>query len=104
MYLATLTRQPAWLVFWFSVAWGFNGFCDVVFWTTSIELGGRRGGTTGSICNFGGNVGGILGPVVSPFLAERLGLGWGVALTVGSLLCLLGVVAWLRVDPTDRLA
>jgi MFS transporter, ACS family, D-galactonate transporter len=111
-------RQPVWLVIWFSLAMGFMGASDVVFWTTSIELGGRRGGTTGGFNNFLGNLGGTIAPALSPVIAAFIdkrrhalpsllllfGDGWSTALAFASLLCLIGALFWIWIDPTERLA
>jgi MFS family permease len=116
--IVPFVRQPFWLVIWFSLAMGLMGATDVVFWTTSIELGGRRGGTSGGYCNFWGNVGGTIAPALSPviatFINERKGSlpsfllifgdGWSTALAVASLLCLAGALLWIWIDPTERLA
>ena len=118
LVLVPFTHQPVWLVIWFSLSMGALGACDVVFWTTAVELGGRRGGTTGALCNFGGNVGGAIAPALSPWIAAFIndhrqtlpgfllifGDGWSTALVVGSLLCLAGVVLWFWIDPSERLA
>jgi sugar phosphate permease len=116
--IVPLARQPFWLVVWFSLAMGLMGATDVVFWTTSIELGGHRGGTTGGFNNFLGNLGGTLAPALSPVIASFIdrhrdslpsillifGDGWSTALAFASLLCLVGAVFWIWIDPCERLA
>jgi sugar phosphate permease len=116
--LVPFTRQPVWLVIWFSLALGLMGATDVVFWTTSIEVGGRRGGTTGGFNNFLGNLGGTIAPALSPVIASFVdrrhdslpafllifGDGWSTALAFASLLCLAGALLWIWIDPTERLA
>jgi ACS family D-galactonate transporter-like MFS transporter len=114
--LATRTQQPFALVCWFSLAWGMVGAADVLFWTTSIELGGRRGGTTGALCNFGSNAVGTVAPWATPRIAQAIdstpnlpsyllifGDGWSTALAIGSLLTLAGAVLWLWIDANQKL-
>jgi sugar phosphate permease len=117
LVMVPFTRDPVWLVIWFSIALGMTGASDVLFWTVAIELGGRRGGTAAGICNFGGNVGGTVAQWISPWIAGvinngRLSLpalllifgdGWSTALAFGSLLCMAGVVLWFWIDATECL-
>jgi MFS family permease len=92
---------PAWIVTWFALALGCVGACEAPFWTTSVEMGGRRGGMSAAICNTGGNIGGFLAPIVTPFVSAQLGWPYGIAL--GGLVCFGGVCLWLWIDPSERL-
>jgi MFS family permease len=95
-----LTKQPEWIVLWFSLALGAMGAVEPPTWTTAQELGGRRGGLSAGICNTGGNLGGIVSPIVTPLIADLLGWGWAIALA--GLVCLFGVCLWHWVDPLER--
>ena len=95
-----LATQPAWIVTWFGLAVGAVGMCEGPFWTTAIELGGRRGGTAAGLCNTGGNAGGLLAPIITPWVSGRLGWVWGIGL--GSLVCLVGAALWWWIDPEER--
>ena len=76
----------------------------------TVELGGSQGGTAAGICNTGCNLLGLVAPVLTPFLShaviaqsgvtEQVGWQWGIAL--GGLICLLGGVLWLWIDPHER--
>lgn len=96
LVLGILTKQPAWIVTWFAFALGAVGAAEGPFWSTSIERGGRWGGSAAALINTGGNAGGILAPIVTPWVGEHYGWPWAVAL--GSVVCLLGVVLWLGVE------
>src|SRR5262249_43135522 len=43
--LGILASQPGWIVLWFALALAAVGATEGPFWTTAVELGGRRGGT-----------------------------------------------------------
>lgn len=100
LFLGLCAKEPAWIVTYFSFAMAAVGATEGPFWTTAIELGGRRGGTAAGIVNTGGNGGGLLAPVVTPWVSKLWGWGWGISL--GSMVCLVGVVLWLWIDPRER--
>jgi MFS family permease len=100
LFVGVYARQPAWIVTWFSLALGAVGMAEGPSWSTAIELGGSRGGSAAAIFNTGGNAGGILAPIVTPWIGELL--GWGAAVALGGLICLVGVVAWFKVDPAEK--
>jgi MFS family permease len=95
-------REPAWIVTWFALALGAVGASEGPFWQTAVDLGGRRGGTSGAIFNTGGNAGGLLAPIVTPWVGERFGWPWAMGL--GALICLVAVVLWIAIDATPRKA
>jgi MFS family permease len=100
LYVGTLGSGPEWVVTWFTLALGAVGACEGPCWATAIELGGARGATAGGIFNTGGNVGGAVAPYLTPWVGQRYGWSW--AINVSSLVCLLGVVFWLWIDPRER--
>jgi MFS family permease len=100
LFVGVQAKQPEWIVAWFSLALGSVGAVEAPTWTTALELGGRRGGMAAGICNTGGNAGGMIAPVVTPAVA--VWLGWPAAIALASLVCLLGMVLWLWVDPRER--
>jgi ACS family glucarate transporter-like MFS transporter len=101
LFAGIYPRDPRWIVAWFALAMGTIGACDTVCWTTAFEIGGRRGGTAGGICNTGGNAGGLIAPILTPWVGVHF--GWASALGLGSLICLLGVALWLWIDPSASL-
>jgi sugar phosphate permease len=100
LYAGISATQPGWIVLWFALALAAVGACEGPFWTTAVEVGGARGGTSAGICNTGGNLGGILATSLTPLVSAYF--GWFVGLSLGSLVCLLGVVLWLWIDPQQR--
>jgi ACS family D-galactonate transporter-like MFS transporter len=94
------SSEPQWIVAWFALALGAVGMAEGPFWATSIDMGGRRGGSAAAVLNFGGNAGGFLAPFLTPLIGKEL--NWGAAVGVGGLICLVGVVLWVWIDPRDR--
>jgi ACS family glucarate transporter-like MFS transporter len=85
-----------------SVSFGFAAIADVVFWAAVISIGGTQGGAAGGLMNTGGNLGGAVAPFLTPLIASHY--GWTAALYTGALVASLGVVAWLRIDPSPAAA
>lgn len=100
MTLGVLGRDPVWIVTWFALALGAVGTAEGPFWATATELGGRRAGSAAALMNTGGNAGGMLAPVVTPWVGQQF--GWGYAMGLGGLICLVGVVLWFGIDPHAR--
>jgi ACS family D-galactonate transporter-like MFS transporter len=100
--------QPAWIVAWFALALGSVGASEGPFWTTAVELGGRRGGTAAGIFNTGGNVGGLLAPIVTPLVHAYLpkawddNLRWKLAISIGGVVCVFGAALWWAIYPTAQ--
>jgi MFS family permease len=97
--LGLLATAPGWMAAWFALAMAAVGACEGPFWTTAVELGGRRGGTSAAICNTGGNAGGLLAPVLTHWVSKQFGWPWGLGL--GGLVCLAGVGLWRWIDPAE---
>jgi MFS family permease len=100
LILGLVATEPGWIVAWFALAMAAIGACEGPFWTTAVELGGRRGGLAAGICNTGGNAGGMLAPIVTPWVSDQL--GWLFGISLGSLVCLVGVCLWWWIDPAER--
>ncbi len=90
------------LVALLSLAFGCAAMADVVFWAAVINVAGPQAGTAGGLMNTGGNFGGAIAPVLTPFIASHY--GWSAGLYVGALIALIGVVAWVRLDPSPPAA
>ncbi|MBL8209894.1 MAG: MFS transporter, partial [Bryobacterales bacterium] len=85
------------LVALLSLALGFAAAADVPFWSAAVSLGGRQAGAAGGLMNTGGNLGGALAPILTPYLATHY--GWSAGLYAGAAIAVIGVIAWLRIDP-----
>jgi ACS family glucarate transporter-like MFS transporter len=83
-----------------SLAVGCSMAPEGTFWSTAIHMGGKQVGAACGFMNFGGNVGGMLAPILTPMIAQRF--GWTVGLSFASLIVLLGMLAWLVLEPTHQ--
>jgi len=90
--------EPVALVAWLACALGILGIVEGPFWATAVEVGGARGGSSAAIFNTGGNLGGLIAPVATPFLSSTLGFGWENAISVASIVALVGACCWLAID------
>ncbi|HEV3078987.1 MAG TPA: MFS transporter [Gemmataceae bacterium] len=108
LFCGLRSGTPVWIVAWFSLALAAVGASEGPFWTTAIELGGRRSGTACGIFNTGGNIGGVLAPSVTPFVFANLPLAWDaifrwkVAISLGAVVCILGAALWWKIDPNTE--
>jgi MFS family permease len=98
--VGVLCREPVWIVTWFALSLGAVGMAEGPYWSTAIELGGRRGGSAAAILNFGGNAVGLLAPIVTPWVGALF--TWGYAVDLGALICLTGGLLWLWIDPHPK--
>jgi MFS family permease len=99
LIVGTLAREPVWIVFWFATALAAVGAAEGPFWATAVELGGRRSGSSAALFNTGGNAGGMLAPVLTPWVGQHF--GWGYAVGLGGLICLIGVALWFWIEPGE---
>lgn len=102
LFAATRTTDTDWTLVWFVLANAAIGATEGAFWTTAVELGGRRGGTSAGIVNTGGNLGGALAPSVTRGLGQLFGGDWHPGFYIGSLVCLFGAALWVWIDPRER--
>lgn len=71
------------------------------FWTISANLGGRSAGSVSGVMNMANQIGGVVTASLTPWLAD--GFGWTASFTFAACLSLLGALAWLFINPDDRL-
>ena len=102
LVLGITFTNPEAVVACFAVALGGVGSAESPIWTSAVELGGRRGGTAGGICNTGSNAGGLISPTLTPYVAKHF--GWQAGIALGSAVCFVGVVLWMWIDPRERIA
>lgn len=84
----------------FTIALGFLGLCESSFWTTAVQLGRERGGTTAAIMNTGGNGLGLLAPIFTPIIAGLM--GWKAGIGFGAFIGLCGAVCWFGMSPARK--
>ena len=93
-------ESPPVILGWFTVALAGSGMCEGPVWATVVEIGGLRGSMAGAIANTGNNAFGALSPILTPLVGNLF--GWPYALGLASCVCLIGAIAWLWIDPEER--
>jgi len=84
-----------------SMAMGFASLSEAPFWASTIDVGGKHVGAACGILNTGSNIGGFIAPILTPYIASNAGWSWG--LYAASLIVMVGVLAWLFIDPTRKI-
>ena len=97
-----LIENPNISLICFVLAMAGVGAGEGTFWTLTVEIGGKRGGTAAAIMNTGGNAGGLIAPVFTPFISKWL--GWQAGFGMASVVCVLGALCWLWIDPSKNVA
>jgi ACS family glucarate transporter-like MFS transporter len=68
---------------------------ESIFWSSSMELGGRYAGTAGAIMNTAGNLGGIVSTLAVPLLIQRV--GWTIAFGSTGALAGISAALWFKI-------
>jgi ACS family glucarate transporter-like MFS transporter len=76
-------------------------FSQSSFWAVTAEIGGASSGSVSGFMNMGGQLGGMTTASLTPWIASRF--GWESSFFMAAALCLGGALAWLFVDPQQRL-
>jgi MFS transporter, ACS family, glucarate transporter len=71
------------------------------FWSVTADIAGASAGSVSGFMNMGGQIGGALTGTLTPWIASRY--GWTASFLVAAVLCLLGALSWLAVDPVNTL-
>lgn len=71
------------------------------FWTVSANLGGASAGSVSGVMNMANQIGGVVTASLTPLLADAF--GWGASFGCAGAIGLMGALAWLAIDPADRL-
>jgi ACS family glucarate transporter-like MFS transporter len=72
------------------------------YWSVSADIGGKSAGLASGFMNMGGQLGGALTAWLTPVIAQRY--GWTSSFLIAAILSGLGGIAWLVVEPDQRLA
>jgi MFS family permease len=70
-------------------------------WASAVDVGGRHAGVTAGVMNTVGQVGGILSPIVLATLVDATG-NWNLPLLVLAAIYAVAGVAWLGINPEQR--
>ena len=71
------------------------------FWSVSADIAGPHTGVVSGFMNMGCQIGGAVTSSLTPWIAAQF--GWAAAFVAGATIVLLGVIAWLVVDPNRPL-
>jgi ACS family glucarate transporter-like MFS transporter len=72
-------------------------FAQSAFWAISADIGGPSAGLVSGIMNMGCQLGGVLTAALTPIIARSF--GWTASFGVTAVVCLVGAIAWIFVDP-----
>lgn len=72
------------------------------FWSVTADIAGPSSGSVSGLMNMGNQIGAAITASLTPWIA--LHFGWTASFLVAAVLCLVGAVSWLVVDPTKSLA
>jgi ACS family D-galactonate transporter-like MFS transporter len=92
-------KDPQRVTLLFSVALGSLGLCEGIFWTTAPLLDDKNAGLACAFLNTLGNAVGLLAPIFTPWIGESY--GWTRAIEVACVICGLGALFWLWIDPVE---
>lgn len=71
------------------------------FWSLTADIAGGSAGSVSGFMNMGGQMGGALTGSLTPWIASRY--GWTASFLVAAVLCLVGALSWLAVNPVKTL-
>jgi ACS family glucarate transporter-like MFS transporter len=72
------------------------------FWSVTSEIAGRSAGSVSGVMNMGNQMGGAITATLTPLLASHF--GWGTSFLAAAILCAIGALMWLVVDPNQELS
>jgi ACS family glucarate transporter-like MFS transporter len=72
-------------------------FAQSAFWALSADIGGRSAGLVSGIMNMGSQLGGVCTASLTPFIADAF--GWESSFLTAAIVCLIGAVLWIFIDP-----
>lgn len=71
------------------------------YWSVSADIGGASAGSVSGVMNMGNQIGGVVTASLTPFLANQF--GWSASFLAAAGIALVGGLAWLLVDPDEKL-
>jgi len=71
------------------------------YWAVTADVAGSSAGSVSGFMNMGGQIGGAITAILTPTIAQSF--GWTASFITAALLCLMGSILWLFVNPAVRL-
>ena len=72
------------------------------YWAVAADISGERAGVVSGIMNMGAQVGSACTASLTPLIAAHF--GWEMSFLAAALLSVLGGLAWIVIDPSQRIA
>lgn len=72
------------------------------FWSVSSDIAGHSAGSVSGVMNMSGQIGGAVTASLTPVLAKHF--GWSTSFFAAAVLCVIGSLMWLLVDPKREIA
>ena len=72
------------------------------FWSVTADLGGNSAGSVSGVMNMCNQAAGTLTASLTPWIAAHF--GWTASFLVAAVMCLIGALSWLAVDPSRELS
>jgi ACS family glucarate transporter-like MFS transporter len=72
------------------------------YWALSADIGKESAGVVSGVMNMGAQIGGVVTASATAVVAHRF--GWTASFLAAAVVCLVGALCWLRVDPHHQLS
>ena len=100
--MAIFARSPEAAIAALVLASGAHDLTLPVLWASSVDAGGRFGGTAAGYINFASCISGMVAPMASALLSQRFGSFAGV-FYVAAAIYVIGGLLWFLIDPNETL-
>jgi MFS transporter, ACS family, glucarate transporter len=97
--LGILAASPTTAIVFMSIAVAGLELTTGVSWAVPLDIGRDHAGKVSGLMNTFGNVGGALSPIVFAWMLQAFE-SWTPGFLLGSALCLVAALLWLKIDPT----
>ncbi len=71
------------------------------FWSVTVDIAGKHAGPVSGFMNMANQIGGAVTSSLTPVIAKHF--GWTASFLAAALLCAVGALAWLAVDPEQQI-
>jgi ACS family glucarate transporter-like MFS transporter len=71
------------------------------YWAVTADIAGPSAGSVSGLMNMGGQIGGAVTASLTPWIAQEF--GWTASFLTAAVLCVLGSLTWLLVNPDAQL-
>jgi ACS family glucarate transporter-like MFS transporter len=100
---AVYVKSPAAAIAFLTLASGAHDLTLSVMWSTTVDAGGKFGGTAGGFINVGSSISGMLAPLTAAGVESAFGTFHAV-FWIAACLYFFAACLWLFIDPRKRIA